>query len=363
MLPALDLLTSSFARAFVLALVYAMVWPGSRSQALLHAIGADRGESAAQAPPADSGQPFADWLDDFVEEARGRGYSLDLLARTVAGLEPLPRVVAADRTQAELTTTFEQYLATRITTPMARRGLELAGQHRAVLGGIERAYSVQRRFLLAIWGLETRYGRNTGRTPIFRALATLAWEPRRAPFFRGQLYDALTIVANGYIDSGSMTGSWAGAMGHPQFMPSSYLRYAVDQDGDGRRDIWGSSADALASIANYLKGWGWNGDETWGREVRVTGGSRERISESVPLRTEGCFAMRDMTERIPLAEWDRLGVRLADGRSLPRADLTAALVETEDRTFLVYPNYDAILRYNCAHHYALSVALLSDRLR
>jgi membrane-bound lytic murein transglycosylase B len=319
--------------------------------------------AAAQEVPIDAAQPFDDWLDAFVAEARDKGYDDDLLSSTVVGLEPLPRVVAADRSQAELTISFERYLRTRLTAAVIRRGRELSRQHRSVLNGIEKQYDVQRRFLLAIWGMETRYGRVTGRTPIFRALATLAWEPRRAAFFRGQLYDALTIVQRGYIDASSMTGSWAGAMGQPQFMPSSYLQYAVDFDGDGRRDIWRSTADALASIANYLKGWGWNGDQTWGREVRVSRAVREKIADAVAPRTDGCFAMRDMTERVALKQWAALGVRLANGAALPRADLTAGLVETEDRAFLVYPNYDAILRYNCAHHYALSIALLADRLQ
>ena len=272
-------------------------------------------------------------------------------------------MVASDRTQAELTVTFDRYLSSRLTPPVVTRGRELAAQHRLVLTGIENKYDVQRRFMLSIWGMETRYGRVTGGTPVFQALATLAWEPRRAAFFRGQLFDALTIVNNGYIDAPAMTGSWAGAMGQPQFMPSSYLEYAQDYDGDGRRDIWKSSADALASIANYLKGWGWKGDETWGREVHVTRAIRERIADAVPIRTDGCFAMRNMTERRPLAEWTRLGVTLKGGRPLPHADLDAGLVQTDSRSFLVYTNYDAILRYNCAHHYALSVALLADRLQ
>jgi membrane-bound lytic murein transglycosylase B len=318
--------------------------------------------SGAQEVPVDAPQPFDAWLADFLAEARDRGYAEDLLADTVVGLEPLHRVVASDRTQAELSVSFERYLSSRLTPPVIRRGRELAQQHQAVLRGIERAYAVQPRFLLAIWGMETRYGRVTGRTPIFQALATLAWEPRRAAFFRGELYDALTIVANKHIDAESMTGSWAGAMGQPQFMPSSYLRYAVDFDGDGRRDIWRSSADALASIANYLKGWGWNGAETWGREVRLTRAIREKIGDTIPLRTDGCFAMRDMTERRPLSEWRALGIRLKSGEPLPRAEIEAGLVETEDRSFLVYGNYDALLRYNCAHHYALSVALLADRI-
>jgi len=317
----------------------------------------------AQEVPIDATQPFAAWLEEFVVEARGRGFSDDLLTRTVVGLEPLHRVVASDRTQAELTVTFERYLSSRLTPTVVRRGRELAAQHRLVLDGIEQKYDVQRRFMLSIWGMETRFGRVTGRTPIFQALATLAWEPRRAAFFRGQLFDALTMVNSGHIDAPSMTGSWAGAMGQPQFMPSSYLQYAVDFDGDGLRDIWRSSADALASIANYLKGWGWKGDETWGREVQVTRAIRERIADAIPTRADGCFSMRDMTERRPLAEWSRLGVRLKGGAPLPDADLEAGLVETENRSFLVYTNYDALLRYNCAHHYALSVALLADRLQ
>ena len=323
--------------------------------------------SAQEAPseqvPIHAAQTFDAWLGEFIGEARSRGFSDALLSRTVAGLTPLHRVVASDRSQAELIVSFERYLSSRLTPAVIRRGRELSQQHRRLLTGIEAKFDVQRRFLVSVWGMETRYGRVTGRTPIFQALATLAWEPRRAAFFRGQLFDALTIVDKGYIDAASMTGSWAGAMGQPQFMPSSYLQYAVDFDGDGRRDIWRSTADALASIANYLKGWGWNGDQTWGREVRVTRAVREKIADAIPPRTDGCFAMRDMTERRPLAEWQRLGVRLKDGSALPRADMEAGLVETEDRSFLVYPNYDAILRYNCAHHYALSIALLADRLQ
>jgi membrane-bound lytic murein transglycosylase B len=152
-------------------------------------------------------------------------------------------------------------------------------------------------------------------------------------------------------------------MGQPQFMPSSYLQYAVDFDGDGRRDIWRSTGDALASMASYLKAAGWNGQQTWGREVRLTSAARARIEQSIPKRTDGCYARRNMTERRPLAEWQKIGVRLADGGPLPAADLDAGLVDVGERTFLVYPNYDAILAYNCAHYYALTVALLSERLR
>jgi len=304
-----------------------------------------------------------EWLQELIAEARDRGYSDELIAQTLAGLEPLPRVIANDRSQAELVVGFERYYRTRVNAAFVRRGREMADENRRLLDRIEDEYDVQRRFIIAIWGIETRYGRVTGGTPVFQALATLAWEPRRAAFFRGQLFDALAMVARGHIDAKSMTGSWAGAMGQPQFMPSSYLQYAEDFDGDGRRDIWRSTADALASIANYLDEWGWDDEFTWGREVRVTSEVRARIVQGTPRRTDGCFAMRNMTERIPLDAWRKLGVRRADGGPLPEGDVPAGLVDTDTRSFLVYENYDAILRYNCAHYYALTVALLADQIR
>jgi membrane-bound lytic murein transglycosylase B len=310
------------------------------------------------APP-----PFSDWLSALRQEALERGFSDALLNETIEGIEPLEHVVQSDRSQAELNPGFKRYLSTRLTTTMIRRGKEKATENATVLREVERKFDVQSRFLLAIWGMETRYGRVTGNVPIFQALATLAWEPRRSTFFRGELFNALTMVQRGHIDAPSMTGSWAGAMGQTQFMPSSYLTYAVDFDGDGRRDIWKSTGDALASIANYLKGFGWNGDETWGREVKLTTALRSEITRTVPKRTEGCFAIRNMTERRPLAEWQKRGVRLVNGRPLPNATIPAGLVDVGERAFLVYPNYDAILAYNCAHYYALTVALLSDRLR
>jgi membrane-bound lytic murein transglycosylase B len=197
---------------------------------------------------------------------------------------------------------------------------------------------------------------------VFQALATLAWEPRRSDYFRGQLFDAMQMVVDGHIEVSRMTGSWAGAMGQTQFLPSSYLAYAVDFDGDGRRDIWTSTADALASVANYLKGYGWESGETWGREVRVPAALQETVA-SLPQRGMGCYAIRTMPARKTVSEWRALGVRRIEGDALPRSDVEASLIVVGDRTFLVYQNYDAILGYNCAHFYGLSVALLADRLR
>jgi len=318
------------------------------------------------APPVEvsAEESFDDWLDALIAEARERGYADALVQKALVGLEPLVRVVEHDRTQAEVTVGFERYFAARVNAAVVRRGRELAREHRPLLARIERKYGVPRRIVLGIWGLESRFGRNSGRTPVFRALATLAWEPRRAAFFRAQLFDALTMVSRGHIDVDTMTGSWAGAMGQPQFMPSSYLEYAVDEDGDGRRDIWDSTADVLGSIANYLKGHGWTPERTWGREVRVSRTARRQIERAgIGTRQSGCYAMRDMTARVPLRQWQRLGVRRIDGGPLPRVNVPAGLVEAGGRTFLVYENYDALLRYNCAHHYALSVAMLAERLR
>ena len=330
----------------------------------LAAAPAARQEPPPSALPAENPQPFQAWLADFVTEARSRGYSDALLNQTVATLpDPLPQVIQSDRNQAELNPGFDRYLDARLTRAMVTRGREVGREHAAVLGRIEKTYNVQRRFILAIWGIESRFGRLTGRTPVFRALATLAWEPRRSDFFRNELYHALMMVDRGYIDAESMTGSWAGAMGQTQFMPTSYMSYAVDFDGDGHRDIWKSNPDAMASIANYLKGYGWKDDETWGREVRVSPQALERIAATIPKRPMGCYAVRNMTERRPLAEWRELGVTRVDGSALPKADLTAGLVDVGERKFLVYPNYDAILGYNCAHYYALTVALLGDSLR
>jgi membrane-bound lytic murein transglycosylase B len=316
------------------------------------------------APPADPSQPFDVWLAELIHEANEKGYSATLLQDTLIGLEPLPRVIQADRSQAELNPGLDRYLSTRVTRTNITRGRAQAKEHRTLLGRIEKQYGVQRRFILSIWAMESRYGRVTGREPIFRALATLAWEPRRADYFRGELFDALTMVQRKHIEAKAMTGSWAGAMGQTQFMPSSYLKYAVDFDKDGRRDIWKSVPDALASIANYLKGYGWKEGETWGREVNVSAAAREKIADEVKMRTEGCFAIRNTTERKKLSEWAKWGVVRSNGKPLPKANMDASLVTTGDkRTFLVYQNYEALLGYNCAHYYALSVAMLADRLR
>jgi membrane-bound lytic murein transglycosylase B len=180
--------------------------------------------------------------------------------------------------------------------------------------------------------------------------------------FRQELFNALKILDSGDVEPAAMRGSWAGALGQPQFMPSSFLLYAQDFDGDGKRDIWKSTPDVFASIANYLAAHGWNKDQTWGREVSVPREVLDALPENAPLQTDGCLARRQMTVPLPLATWRKLGVKTASGGTLPSAAIEASLVSGVKRQFLVYPNYQAILGYNCVNAYGLSVGLLGDRM-
>jgi membrane-bound lytic murein transglycosylase B len=216
--------------------------------------------------------------------------------------------------------------------------------------------------IVAIWGMESNFGRFTGTRPTVQALATLAWEGRRRAFFTAELINALQILDKGYIELDQMKGSWAGAMGQTQFMPSSYLAHAQDFDGDGRRDIWNTLPDVFASIANYMIAYGWKGDELWGREVRVPPGGATKLAASVGFRQSGCRAERELTVPIPLAKWQSMGVRTASGAALPKVARSASLLRAGKKSYLVYSNYDSLLGYNCAHAYALAVGLLSDRL-
>ncbi|MCC7124769.1 MAG: lytic murein transglycosylase [Acidobacteria bacterium] len=307
--------------------------------------------------------PFDEWLTGMRQQALDRGISSATVAQAFDGLTPLEVVVQRDRSQAESIETVEDYVRKRITPRVVRTANERAKGERATLRSIGARYGVQPRFLVAVWGLESNFGRFTGTRPVIQALATLAWEGRRATFFTAELMHALQIIDNGDITLNAMTGSWAGAMGQVQFMPSSFVKHAVDFDGDGRRDIWRSTPDVLASIASYLSAYGWQAEETWGREVKLPAGKGAALIEEVGLRTEGCRAEREMTTRRPLAAWQSLGVRSADGSALPKVDRQASLYRAGARSYLVYGNYEALLGYNCAHAYALAVSQLADRVK
>jgi membrane-bound lytic murein transglycosylase B len=313
---------------------------------------------------ADATRPsFSDWLTAVRKEAVSRGIRQEIIDEALSGIdEPLPIILERDRAQAEVVLPLENYVKRILTAKRIRTGrIRYADQHE-LLDQVGQKYGVPPRIIAAIWGVESNFGGFSGVRPTVAALATLAWDPRRAMFFRGELFDALEILNRGDIDLADMKGSWAGAMGQVQFMPSSYLKFAEDYDGDGRKDIWSTPGDVFASIANYLKGHGWTSGQAWGREVAISTDALHHIHGDVPFREGRCRATRDMTVAQPLTKWNELGVRLPGGKALPNAETPASLVSGAKRQFLVYGNYEALLEYNCAHSYAISVALLADAI-
>lgn len=323
-----------------------MIRPGRRSVLSLSAM--------LVAGPASAQQgSFESFLEGVRTEARRGGVSAATLQRALSGIRPNDRVVELDRRQPESTLTWEGYRDRIVNQVRIDNGRRAYADNRALLDSLQGRFRVPGRFMVAIWGMETNYGANTGGFGVVEALATLAWEGRRAAFFRGELMAALRILEAGHVAPERMRGSWAGAMGHPQFMPSSFERLAVDADGDGRKDIWDSRADALGSIANYLARSGWREDERWGREVRL------------PEGFDPASATRENVR--PLRDWAAQGLALPDGTALPASDMTAAVVipglsTGSMQAFLVYANFNVIRRYNPSNFYALAVGLLSDRV-
>lgn len=320
------------------------------------------------ATPAGEEAGFGPWLEALRAEALERGIAAATLNAAFAELEPDPRVIELDRRQPEFTQTFEAYMAARVSETRIARGREMMARHGETLRAVADSYGVQPRFIAAIWGLETNYGGYTGGMSVIRSLATLAHDTRRSAFFRKELFAALDILDAGHIAAEAMLGSWAGAMGQSQFMPTSFLAYAQDFDGDGRRDIWTSEADVFASIAGYLKSHGWRDDATWGRTVRLPVGlsaASEAVAPGAPPKS--CArALGSHSAQLPLADWQKLGVRRTDGRDLPVRDLAASLVEPGGAggpAFLTYGNYRAVLAYNCSNLYAMAVGHLADALR
>ena len=304
---------------------------------------------------------FDAWLEDVRKEARTKGISEKVISEALTDVTPVKRILERDRNQAEFKLTLDTYMKRVVTKQNVERGRAMARKHAALLTKISERYGVQPRVILAIWGIETRFGLVKATMPVIPAVATLAFDRRRSAYFRQQLFSTLQMLERGYIDLPNLKGSWAGAMGQPQFMPSSYMAYAVDFDGDGRRDIWNNTGDVLASIANYLATHGWRPFLTWGREVRVPDNLKAVTGpHDTRPAARGC---RAKTSRMrALSDWQGLGVRRADGRDLPTRNISAALVEQDGRHFLVYDNYAAVMAYNCAHLYALTVGVLSDRI-
>jgi membrane-bound lytic murein transglycosylase B len=292
---------------------------------------------------------FRNFLDNIRAEARRAGIRSATLDRAFAGVVPNQKVLDRDRHQPESTWTWARYRSVVITDKRITDGLQAVSANRTLFQRVQQRYGVGPGVIAGIWGLESSFGTGTGDFRVVEALATLGWEGRRASFFRGELLAALKILDHGDVAPGGMTGSYAGAMGQPQFMPTSYLRYAVDFEGHGRRDIWTSTPDVLGSIANYLAQSGWRPGETWGQAVSVPSG----------VDAPGREAKR------PLSAWAQEGVRPISGRWAATADTPAGLVAPDGaggEKFLVFGNFAAIRRYNPSDYYALAVGLIGDQV-
>ena len=322
---------------------------GHRGMLRLLALGLGLALAGLPAPVRADG--FDDWLLGLRREARAHGVSEATVDAAFAKLRPIPDVIEKDRHQPELTMTFAQYLAKVVTDDRVQRGRALLADYRPILLKVQASFGVQPRFIVALWALESDYGRITGGYPVVGALATLAYSGSRRSMFRHELLDALHILDEKDVTLAGMTGSWAGAMGQCQFMPSSFRRFAVDFDGGGRRDIWTNEADVFASIANYLTSLHWRPDQTWGREVRL------------PPGLDGKLA--GLTKAHSLGEWKRIGLHNVDGSDLPALPINASLVTPDGpkgSAYLVYANYQVVMKWNHSTYFATSVGLLADRI-
>lgn len=310
------------------------------------------GAGAVVTPLRAAGTGFEPWLEGVRREAAKVGISAATIAGALGNVTPIPRVIELDRRQPESTMRFEDYLTRVVSEARIRKGRARLRTHRELLDRVGAKFGVQPRFIVALWGIETNYGSITGGFPVVGALATLAHDGRRSSYFRKELFNALKILDGGHITVEEMKGSWAGAMGQSQFMPSSFLARAVDYDGDGRRDIWTTRADVFASIANYLARSGWRQDITWGRGVRL------------PPGFDSVHVTLDRDRR--LGEWQALGVRRLDGRDLPRRDIGAALIRPDrdggGPAYLVYKNFRALMKWNRSKFFGVAVGHLSDRI-
>ena len=290
------------------------------------------------------------WITDFRPRALAAGVAAATFDAAMRGVVFDAKVVERDRNQNEFSKTIWDYLDTAVSEDRVTLGLKAIERHRALLERIEAEYGVEKEVVAAVWGLESAYGSYRGDLPVLGSLATLAYEGRRGAFFEAELIAALKIVQGGHV--GQLAGSWAGASGHTQFMPSSWERFAVDFDGDGKKNLWGEDpADALASTANYLRFWGWTKGQPWGVEVSLPDG----------------FDYDQTTERVvkPVGDWQAMGVRTVSGADLPDHGPGSILLPGGHRgaAFLIWPNFQVIEKYNTADAYVVAIGSLSDRLR
>jgi membrane-bound lytic murein transglycosylase B len=295
-------------------------------------------------------QNWSVWVADVRKEAVAQGVSPEVFDEAFSDIhEPSRQVKGLSRSQPEHRLTYATYLSSRVDKYRIFEGRKEYKKYKETLDNIANQYGVDPCFILSFWGMESSYGNYMGNFPVIKSLATLAYDSKRQDFFRKELFLALHILNDGHVTLQRFKGEWAGASGQPQFLPSSWVKYAVDEDGDGRKDIWGSKPDVFASIANYMKLNGWQTGEPWA--IHVT------LPAHFDVKLEGKSIVK------PVSEWNALGVRTTDGGALPYQHLKASIVQPNGGpVFLAYPNYKMILRYNNSIYYAGAIGYLADHI-
>ena len=294
---------------------------------------------------------WASCVAELQQKAKNEGLSQQTIDSTLANVKYVPRVIELDNKQPEFSQSFENYFTKRVTDWRVAQGRKLYKEHKVLLDKLAKQYGVPPQYLLAFWGLETNFGSYKGKMPVLDSLATLACDPRRSSYFTQELMQALKLKERYSFAASDMVGSWAGAMGHTQFMPSAYAKYAVDGDGDGKADLWNSTEDALTSAAHFLQNLGWKRNERWGREVT--------------LPKDFSYEYLGKAQAQPLTRWAELGITQTSGSPLSTPDMQAALYLPSGHTgpaFLGYDNFDVIMRWNRSTFYAIAVGHLADRI-
>ncbi|GIU34791.1 lytic transglycosylase [Shewanella colwelliana] len=294
---------------------------------------------------------FDSCVASLKEKATQAGVSQTTIEQTLGQVKYVTRVIELDKKQPEFSQTFDNYFTKRVTDWRVKEGRLLLKEHRVLLKQLQQEYGIPPQYLMAFWGLETNFGSYKGKMPVIDSLTTLACDPRRSNYFTGELIQALKLKQAYQFDTKDMVGSWAGAMGHTQFMPSAYAKYAIDADDDGKADLWNSTTDALTSAANFLNQLGWVRNERWGREVRL------------PANYD--FSQLGRKQAQPLTQWATTGITQANGQPLATPDMQASLYVPAGHTgpaFLGYSNFDVIMRWNRSEFYAIAVGNLADRI-
>jgi membrane-bound lytic murein transglycosylase B len=303
----------------------------------------------SQIPEADT---FPQCIERLQQQARNAGVSENTTVDILGKVKPLPKILGYDRNQPEFVQTFTGYFSKRVTNWRVNKGREKLAEHREFLSKLTQQYGVPAHYLISFWGLETNFGGIKGKIPTIAALTTLACDQRRSDYFSGELVQALLLLERENLDPKDMIGSWAGAMGHTQFMPTAYMKYAKDGDADGKVDLWNNELDALASAANFLQNLGWKTGFRWGREVLLPEGFN--------------YQLAGKSQPQPLSFWSQQKITQVSGRTLGSNNLEAALLIPAGHTgsaFMIYPNFDVILRWNNSEYYGIAVGHLADRIK